>query len=140
MDDKTKVGLVPIEDTDLKVAGDEIDVRGRTMVDRGGEEIGEIDGLLVDADERRVRFLQVASGGFLGIGENKQLIPVDAVTRIEADTVRIDKDREQVAGAPVYDPDLQKMPDRGFYEGLYGYYGYAPYWSPGYRYPRHPFY
>lgn len=133
-------GLVRLKDTDLVVAGDEADVRGRTAVDRNGDEIGQIDGLLVDADEQQVRFLQVASGGFLGIGEKKQLIPVDAVTRVEDDKVTIDHDREHVAGAPMYDPELEQAPDPVYYEGLYGYYGYPAFWTPGYLYPRYPHY
>lgn len=140
MAENTQVGLVPLSDTDLVVAGDDADVRGRTVVDRNGDEIGEVDGLLVDTDEKRVRFLQIGSGGFLGIGERKQLVPVDAVTRVGDEEVTIDKDREHVAGAPVYDPQLEQARDRGYYEGLYGYYGYPPFWGPGYRYPRFPHY
>lgn len=128
---KTDAGLVWLKDTDLVVAGEDADVRGRTMVDRSGEDIGEVDGLMVDAEERKVRFLQVASGGFLGIGENKQLVPIDAVMRVDHDKVIIDKDREHVAAGPAYDPELTHVPDRGYYEGIYGHYGYAPFWTPG---------
>lgn len=131
--------LVRLKDTDLVVAGEDADVRGRTMVDKDGQEIGKIDGLLVDPDEQQVRFLQVGSGGFLGIGEDKQLVPVDAVTAVEEDTVRIDQDREHVAGASVYDPKLEVPPEPDYVEGLYGHYGYLPYWSAGYRYPDYPF-
>ncbi|MFC0623302.1 PRC-barrel domain-containing protein [Kribbella deserti] len=130
--------LVRLQDTDLMVAEDEADVRGRKVIDRDGQEIGEIDGLLIDAEQQKVRFLQVSAGGFLGIGERRFLVPVDAVTSVEDDQVTLGQDREHVAGAPVYDPDLEDKPDRGFYEGIYGHYGYAPYWEPGYRYPRFP--
>jgi hypothetical protein len=34
------------------------------VVDRGGAGIGEIDDLVIDEEERRVRLLQVGSGGF----------------------------------------------------------------------------
>ncbi|MBM7790217.1 PRC-barrel domain-containing protein [Tenggerimyces flavus] len=132
--------LVRLGDTDLTVADGNDDVRGRVVVDRSGEEIGDVDGLLIDEEERRVRFLQVGSGGFLGIGTKKQLIPVDAVTRVDEDAVHIDVERDRVAAAPVYDPDLAQdlTQQRGFYEGLYGYYGYSPHWLPGYVYPGYP--
>lgn len=127
--------LVRLSDTDLVLAGDAEDVRGRDVVDRNGEEVGEVDDLVIDPDERQVRFLQVGAGGFLGIGEDKRLVPVDAVTRIDDDKVHLDKDRTHVADGPGYDPDLVREQPKTYYEDLYGYYGYAPFWTPGYVYP-----
>ena len=60
----------------------------------------------IGGTERRVRFLDVASGGFLGIGQDMTLIPVDAITAITEDEVRIGQTRENVADAPAYDPEL----------------------------------
>ncbi|TDD67508.1 PRC-barrel domain containing protein [Jiangella aurantiaca] len=128
--------LVHLSDTDLTLAGDADDIRGRTVVDRNGDDIGQVDDLLIDPDERRVRFLQVGSGGFLGLGEQKTLIPVDAIESID-DTVRIAKERRHVAGAPRYDPKLVQEPT--YYEDVYGYYGYPPFWTPGYLYRPFPF-
>lgn len=131
--------LVHLTDTDLTTADPDDDVRGRTLVDRNGDEVGEIDDLLIDPDERKVRFLQVGSGGFLGIGEKKQLIPVDAVVRVDDDSVHLGTERTRVASAPAYDPDLiHEQPT--YYEDLYGYYGYPPFWAPGYVYPPFPRY
>jgi len=39
--------------------------------------------------ERKVRFMEVAFGGFLGLGESKSLIPVEAITRMTPDAVYI---------------------------------------------------
>ena len=138
MDDDRITRLVRLGETDLTVKDPAEDIRGRAVVDRAGEEIGQIDALLIDEPEANVRFLEVASGGFLGIGEDKRLIPVDAITRIDANQVHIDVTREHVAGAPAYDPALTT--DNRYYGDLYGYYGYAPYWGPGYVYPGFPFY
>lgn len=125
--------LVRLKDTDLTVAPAD-DIRGLTVLDRDGEEIGSVDALVVDDTERRVRFLEVGSGGFLGIGEEKRLIPVDAVARVDDDGVRVDTTREAVAGGPAYDPDVvEYSPDD--YGEYYGYFGYAPFWAPGYAYP-----
>lgn len=104
-------------------------MRGHTVLDRDGQEIGEVDGLLIDRDERRVRLLQVASGGFLGIGKQKILVPVDAVTDVN-ENVHIDTDREHVANGPAYDPELAV--DQPTVNDLHGYYGYLPYWGAGY--------
>ncbi|SDT60732.1 PRC-barrel domain-containing protein [Jiangella sp. DSM 45060] len=128
--------LVHLTDSGLAVTADD-DVRGREVVDRNGDEVGTVDDLVIDPEEKKVRFLQVGSGGFLGLGERKQLIPVDAIVRID-EKVHIAQDRGHVAGAPAYDPDL--VPAREYYEELYGYYGYPPFWAAGYAYPPYPFY
>jgi sporulation protein YlmC with PRC-barrel domain len=61
------------------------DIRSRKIVDANGEALGKIEGLLIDDQENKVRFLRVASGGFLGIGQDKALIPVEAITKIGED-------------------------------------------------------
>jgi sporulation protein YlmC with PRC-barrel domain len=125
--------LVKLSDSDLSVASEEEDVRGRSVKDRVGQDLGDVDDLLIDPDDRQVRFLVVGSGGFLGLGEQKSFIPVDAVTRVDDDTVIVDLTREHVAGAPAYDPDLIAEPS--YLDGAYGYYGYVPFWGPGYVRP-----
>ena len=133
----TQASLHKLSDTNLVVADPVEDVRGKKVVDRFGDEIGSVDDLLIDDREKKVRFLQIASGGFLGIGETTFLLPVDAVKKIIGDTVHIDKTREHIAGSPRYDPDL--IDDR-YLNDIYGYYGFAPYWGPGYVYPAYPYY
>ncbi|MGQ0571049.1 MAG: PRC-barrel domain-containing protein [Armatimonadota bacterium] len=130
--------LHKLSDLDMTVADRSQDIRGRKVVDSSGEEIGEVEDLFVDDRERKVRFLQVASGGFLGIGETKFMIPVDAIKRIDEGTVHIDQTRERLAKAPKYAPDL--VMKQTHWNDLYGYYGYAPFWGPGYIYPPYPFY
>jgi sporulation protein YlmC with PRC-barrel domain len=118
------------------IANADHDIRGRKVKDKAGNEIGTVDDLLIDDEERKVRFLRVEHGGFLGFGETKSFIPVDAITRITADDVFIDHSREHVAGAPRYDPDL--VDDLKYYGSLYDHYGYSPFWGMGYTYPGIP--
>lgn len=138
--DRTK-GRIPtlekLSESDLALTDPNEDIRDRRVVDRNGEEIGTIDDLFVDADAMKVRFILVASGGVLGIGEKKFLLPVDALADVDEDVVHVDLTRERAAQAPAYDPDLALAPD---YDDLYGWYGYAPYWTPGYVYPPYPYY
>ncbi|MFI7068415.1 PRC-barrel domain-containing protein [Kribbella sp. NPDC050124] len=138
MADNARAELVRLKDTDLTVAGSAADVRGRLAVDANGDELGQVDDLFVDTGEQKVRFLQLGSGGFLGIGEKKVLVPVDAVAQVDDDKIVIDHERRQIAAAPEYDPDLTELPEPDFFESLYGYCGYPPFWGPGYRYPRYP--
>jgi sporulation protein YlmC with PRC-barrel domain len=130
--------LVKLGDTDLTVADPAEDIRGRKVFDRDGEEMGKVDGLMIDESERKVRFLEVSGGGFLGIGDQTVMIPVDSITRIDKDHVYIDQTHAHVAGGPRYDPSLIKDP--GFWGTAYDYYGVSPYWSSGYMYPGYPFY
>jgi sporulation protein YlmC with PRC-barrel domain len=134
--------LMRLSDTELTVADPAEDIRDRTVVDRNGEEIGRVDDLLIDAHEKRVRFLEVASGGFLGLGRTKVLLPVEALTRISEDTVYVNQTRQHIAGAPRYDPDLihQEAGEESYYGEVYRHYSYPPYWDPGYVYPPYPYY
>ena len=140
--------LLSLNDESLTLGDQAEDVRTYTVIDRDGEDIGKVDDLLVDDVGRKVRFLQIKEGGFLGIGGRTFLIPVDAVARIEDDTVYVDQKGEHVGAGPTYDPIVAREDawresayrDGGYYEGLYGHYGYTPFWAPGYAYPGFPFY
>ena len=81
--------LIKLGDTDLTVASPDEDIRGRSVIDSAGKKIGEVSALIIDDTEARVRFMQVATGGFLGIGDKHFLIPVDAITSIDKDNVYI---------------------------------------------------
>lgn len=122
-DPKRDPTLRKLRDVERTVSSADEDIRGRMVKDRDGHNVGTIEGLLVDPGARKVRFMEVASGGFLGLGKTKSLIPVEAITRITGHDVFIGHTREHVAGAPPYDPELVKE-DAGYFAGLYPYYGY----------------
>jgi sporulation protein YlmC with PRC-barrel domain len=126
-----------LSDTSLTVADPAADVRAREVVDSDGEEIGTVEDLLVDDEENKVRFLRVGEGGFLGLGRQHFLVPVDAIASVDPDRVHIDRSRARLADVPVYDPDLAEDP--AYYAGLYGWWGYAPHWGAGYVYPPFPY-
>lgn len=127
-----------LSDTQQTVADPAADVRGRKVVDSDGEEIGTVEDLLIDDQENKVRFMRVGEGGFLGLGRQHFLVPVDAISSVEPERVHIDRDRIRLADVPVYDPELADDPD--YYANLYGWWGYAPYWGAGYAYPPFPYY
>lgn len=129
--------LMRLADTDLTLANPAEDVRGRKAVDRDGEEIGSVVALYLDESEHKVRFLEVESGGFLGMGSESRLVPVDLVRGIDREHVHVGETRERVHGSPAYDPDLTR--DRDYYGSVYGWYGASPFWGTGYAYPAYPF-
>jgi sporulation protein YlmC with PRC-barrel domain len=133
MPDTVRPTLVKISDTDLVFASPDDDIRGYEVVDSYGEDIGKVDNMMIDTDEFKVRFINVASGGFLGIGEKTFLLPVDAITAIDNRRITVSRSREYVANGPTYDPEMVERPD--YWDRNYGYYGYAPFWGAGYIYP-----
>ncbi|MEO5834972.1 MAG: PRC-barrel domain-containing protein [Nakamurella sp.] len=130
MTDNDTGTLYTLGDRGQTVQGSANDVRDRKVKDKDGTEIGKVADLLVDDQDQKVRFLVVEHGGFLGFGEKKTLIPVDAITTITEDEVNIDQSHERVAAAPGYDPDL--VNDRTYHSQIYSHFGYLPYWGPGY--------
>lgn len=103
------------------------DIRGREVKDINGMSIGRISDLLIDSRDKKVRFLLVDHGGFLGFGEKRSLIPAETITKITEHDVLIDQSRERVASAPGYEPHF--IDNRDHHTGTYEHYGYAPYWG-----------
>ena len=107
--------LVKLSEIDETIAGRDDDIRGRTVKDVDGEDLGTVKDLLVDEAEKRVRFLEVASGGFLGIGQDTSLIPVDAISAITDDEVKIAQSRETASPGAQGEPrqlfSLLAIPD-----------------------------
>jgi CBS domain-containing protein/sporulation protein YlmC with PRC-barrel domain len=134
---ETTARLVRLSDTNLTLAEQAEDIRGLKALDLAGEELGTVNDLFIDEQERKVRFLEVSSGGFLGLGATKFLLPVDAISRITPDVVHINQSRERVAGAPRYDPTLV---EERYASDVYSHYGYPPYWGEDYHYPPYPYY
>lgn len=121
--------LVKLSDANLMLSDPSQDIRDRKVIDQHGDDIGHVSGLFIDKGEKKVRMLQVGAGGFLGLGERHFLVPVEAVSSVEGDEVRINQTRERVVNSPPYDPKLTEAPSRDFFAPYYGYYGYAPYWG-----------
>ncbi|MGI8434433.1 MAG: PRC-barrel domain-containing protein, partial [Nocardioidaceae bacterium] len=119
--------LYTLGDRGQTVDGSANDVRGLEVKDKDGAGIGKVADLLVDDREQKVRFLLVEHGGFLGFGDTKTLVPVDAVTKVTEHEVFINQSRERVASVPGYAPEL--VDDQPYHASIYNYYGYEPYWS-----------
>jgi hypothetical protein len=63
-----RASLRSIGDDRLTTTDPDEDVRGRTVLDNTGKNVGAVDDLLVDDREHKVRLLRVTAGGFLGVG------------------------------------------------------------------------
>ena len=98
------LGLIRLGDSDFVPANPENDLCGKDVYDAEGQRIGSVGDLYIERKEREVRFLEVGAGGFLGVGEKRFLVPVEAVVEVTEDRVTIEPDRtERVAGPSPFD-------------------------------------
>lgn len=123
----TELHMVSLRDSDLLLADAQDDVRGMTVRDPHGHRLGEVDDLVIDQQERRARLLVVSSGGILGMGTSKRLVPIEAVSRVD-DVVHVDRSHMHVHQDDAYDPDLADAPA---YAKVYGRYNLTPSWTAG---------
>ena len=118
--------LVKLSDSeDIRLQEPWQDIRQLDVYDTNGEQIGSVEELYVDRQEQLPRFLDVAAGGFLGIGKKHFLIPVEEVSRDvgEEERVTVSQSRDKVVGSPEFDPD--EVPKADVQRAIYAYYGHS---------------
>jgi hypothetical protein len=133
IDDGSTV-LVRLDDTGRTLADPTQDIRGRTVLDESGAELGAVEDLLVDAGGRQVRLLRVVRGGILGFGVTPCYVPVGAISHVGS-VVRIWSCGGTAAGSSTYDPELTAEPVTPSADY---HWAYAPYWMPGAHLSRYP--
>lgn len=121
---ETKSGLTRLSDSNLILKDNTQDVYGYDVFDEEGEQIGRVEDLYADEVERKVRFVEVAAGGFLGIGEKHFLIPVEAITKVGKESLTVDQSRQKVVDSPPLDTSV--VPQASYQRDIYDYYGYGP--------------
>ena len=121
--DYAEPALVKLSDSDITLDEPWQDIRQLDVHDTHGEQIGSVEDLYVDRQERVPRFLDVSAGGFLGIGKKHFLIPVEEVSReISEERVTVNWDKEKVLDSPEFDPD--EAPKGDLQQAIYAYYGH----------------
>ena len=85
------------------------DLEGKEVRNAAGQEVGDIDEIVLDAQQQPMAVISV--GGFLGIGDKDVLVPLDRM-RLQGDQVVLMSDRSE--------DELKQMPEykRGQYEPL----------------------
>jgi sporulation protein YlmC with PRC-barrel domain len=109
------------------------EVRGETVKAANGDAIGEIDRIMVDPSTRRVAYLLLSRGGFLGLGEEWVPIPPQAIawsSQAGAYTLKgSTAHSEPIAG--LQHDDVPAEVQRHQLQALYERYGVTPYWQEG---------
>lgn len=81
------------------LTGSTRDWRGVPVTDVNGTEMGTVTDMLYDLHSKRIRFLEVSLGGFLGLGEKHFLIDANDIRQLNS-TVTVSKTREQILNLP----------------------------------------
>lgn len=106
-------------------------LEGDKVVNRQGEDLGEIDEIMLDVPSGRIAYAVMSSGGFLGMGNKLFAIPWTALT-LDTDNkcFVLDVDKQRLESAPGFDKDnWPSMADQEFGTQVHSYYGARPYWE-----------
>ena len=118
------IGFVKFSNSNFMFENPAQDIRGKDVYDAYGEQIGSVDDLYVDGRERKVRFLEVGAGGFLGIGKKHLLVPVEYVTEVGEVRITIEPGREMATGSPPFDTTVVPL-TTSHQRDVYNHYGQA---------------
>lgn len=77
---------------------------GMDVVDRRGENVGEIEDLVIDLSDGRIRHVVLSSGGLLDIGDKHYVYTLDQFSRSpEGDRLALKADADSLRTAPSFD-------------------------------------
>lgn len=81
-------------------------ISGDEVCNLQDEKLGEIQEVMLDIDEGKIRYAVLASGGFLGIGDRLFAVPWSAL-KLDKENKRfmLDVDAERLKNAPGFDKD-----------------------------------
>jgi uncharacterized protein YrrD len=106
-----------------------MDLRGREVLDREGEQVGTVEDMLIDPALRVPRMVKIETGGgLLGIGKKHHLVPLEAISGGDPRTVHVAKSKDEILGAPEYSQS-EGDEEEAHYTDVYAYFGIPTYWS-----------
>jgi sporulation protein YlmC with PRC-barrel domain len=108
--------LQELDRSDFEIIKGEPDIRGWDVKNAGGEKMGEVEELVIDAQERKVRYMVVdIDDGKLKFNHRKVLLPIGMaeLDRKDDDVILPNVQLEQLRSLPDYDkdkltPDLER--------------------------------
>jgi len=106
-------------------------LEGDDVVNMQGENLGEIEDIMIDVPSGRVAYAVLSFGGVMGIGDKLFAIPWSALT-LDADRecFVLDVDKDKLKNAPGFDKDhWPSMADRTWGEQVHTFYNMRPYWE-----------
>lgn len=104
------------------------DVEGTNVYSVNGEQIGQIDHMMIDKISGKITYAVMSFGGFLGLGHSHYPIPWAALkydTNLGGYVTGITED--QLRDAPAFSDNSWK--DRDWEKRVYSHYDVQPYWA-----------
>lgn len=104
---------------------------GDTVRNMKGEELGNLEEIMLDLDSGQVAYAVLSFGGFLGLGDKYFAIPWQALSvDTNNEELVLDVPKEKLEQAPGFDKDNWPSTfNRNWVAEVHTYYGYEPYWS-----------
>jgi PRC-barrel domain len=99
------------------------ELRQKVVLDARGRSTGTVANLYVDEDSRQLRFVDVVTSGFLGLGRKHHLVPVEALSEEGPGSITLGVDQETVESAPTF-PNPEVGPDEEYQRTIREHYGY----------------
>jgi sporulation protein YlmC with PRC-barrel domain len=106
-------------------------LEGDKVVNRQGEDLGEIDEIMLDVPRGKIAYAVMSAGGLMGIGEKLFAIPWSALT-LDTDNkcFVLDVEKQRLKDAPGFDKDhWPSMADQQFSTQVHTFYRARPYWE-----------
>jgi sporulation protein YlmC with PRC-barrel domain len=104
-------------------------IKGDKVVNIAGEDLGEIDELMIDLEDGRVAYVVLSFGGFLGMGNKLFAFPWQALKmKMHERIFVLNVPKETLKKAEGFDKDKWPTTNREWLATMYNFYGYQPYW------------
>lgn len=104
---------------------------GREVRNPQGDQLGQIEDVVIDAATGHIAYAVLGFGGFLGLGEKWVVMPWRMLqTTNRGDTFTLNISQERLKQAPNFDPNQwPDMEDQHWGDTIHAYYGQKPYWG-----------
>lgn len=104
------------------------DVEGTAVFDPSGNEIGNVDHLMIDKLSGQVRYAIMSFGGFLGLGHSHYPLPWSSLTYDkQRDGYMTNVTEQQLRDAPEFSDD--SWTNRAWESQVHQHYNAQPYWD-----------
>ena len=114
---------------DVPVVSSASTLMGRRVLTAAGDELGNIEEIMLDLRNGRIAYAVLSFTGFPGIANKRFPVPWSALRTDSADFI-LDVDQRTFEGAPDFDKDnWPDMADAAFGRAIHKHYGQHPYWE-----------
>jgi sporulation protein YlmC with PRC-barrel domain len=104
-------------------------LKGFDVVNKEGEDLGNIEDIMIDVTTGKIVYAVLSFGGFLGIGDKLFAIPWGEL-KFSKDKLVLDVEKEKLSKAPGIDKNnWPDSPDKQYISDVYDYYGHPYFWE-----------